>query len=43
MSKTPVDKWRAPQTKRPWYLSATTFRVVALVLRFAMKVIDLFG
>lgn len=43
MSNTPVDKRRARQTKRPWYLNPLTFRVVVLVLRLAAKVLDLFG
>jgi hypothetical protein len=43
MSKMPIDKRRARQPKQPWYLKPITFRVIVLVLRFAVKVLDLFG
>jgi len=43
MSKLPIDKRRARQTKRAWYVNPATYKVVVLVLRLAMKVLDLFG
>jgi hypothetical protein len=42
MSKSPIDKRRARQTKRPWYVDPITHKVIVLLLRVAMKVIDLF-
>jgi len=38
-----IDKRRARQTKRPWYVNETTWKVVVLLLRIALKVFDLFG
>lgn len=43
MSHSPIDKRRARQTKRPWYVNPITWKVVVLLLRIASKVIDLFG
>jgi len=43
MSTAPIDKRRARQPKRPWYIRKETYRVVALLLRILLKVLDLFG
>ena len=42
MSKLPIDKRRARQSNRPWYVNPTTWKVVVVVLELATKVIDLF-
>ena len=42
MSKRPIDKRRARQTKDPWHVKPITFKVVCLALWIAKKVLDLF-
>lgn len=43
MSEKPVDKRRAQRPKRPWYVRPATWKVVMLLLRLALKVLDRFG